>query len=276
MRYLPTVWPRKNIPGVYRQSSSVTRPCIPAYNLRVLPRFYVPLVDATGSGVLPDEEATHLTRVLRLGVGAAVEVFDGRGGVWVATVTEISRRHVAVMTTAGIPAPVEPRVRVQLVVSALKGDKLDDVVRDAAMVGVSDIHVVVTQRSEVSMAAVLRGGRVDRWRRIAVSSLKQCGRAILPTVHAPQSLAQWASAGARGTLLVMCEPAAGEGRRISDVPRTGEVTLVVGPEGGWTPDELALLSGMGAIAVQCGGLTLRADAAPLVGVAALCEGWQAW
>lgn len=242
----------------------------------MLPRFYVPVIDAAGIGVLPDEEATHLTRVLRLGVGAAVEVFDGRGGVWVATVTEIARRHVVVMTTAGLPAPAEPRVRVRLVVSALKGDKLDDVVRDAAMVGVSDIQVVVTQRSEVSMAAVLRGGRVDRWRRIAVSSLKQCGRAMLPTVHDPQSLARWASSGAHGTLLVMCEPAAGEGRRISDVPRTGEVTLVVGPEGGWTPDELALLSGMGAIAVQCGGLTLRADAAPLVGVAALCEGWQAW
>jgi 16S rRNA (uracil1498-N3)-methyltransferase len=242
----------------------------------VLPRFYVPVIDASGSGVLPDEEATHLTRVLRLGVGAAVEVFDGRGGVWTATVTEISRRHVAVRTTAGVAAPAEPRVRVRLVVSALKGDKLDDVVRDAAMVGVSDIQVVVTQRSEVSMAALVRAGRADRWRRIAVASLKQCGRAVLPTVHTPTSLTQWASAGTDGTLLVMCEPAAGEGRRISDVPRTGVVTLVVGPEGGWTPGELALLSGMGAIAIQCGGLTLRADAAPLVGVAALCEGWQAW
>jgi 16S rRNA (uracil1498-N3)-methyltransferase len=149
-------------------------------------------------------------------------------------------------------------------------------VRDAAMVGVHEIQVVVTQRSEVSMAALSRSGRAERWRRIAVASLKQCGRAILPTVPEPVTLTEWASASPAGLLLVMCEPAAGHGRRLSDVPRAAEVTLMVGPEGGWTPEELALLSGLGAIAVQCGGLTLRADAAPLVGVAALCEGWQVW
>jgi len=242
----------------------------------VLPRFFFPSSDPTGRGALPDDEATHLTRVLRLGVGAAIEVFDGRGGIWTAEVAEVSRHHAAVQLGAPVPAPAEPRVRLHLVVAALKGDKLDDVVRDAAMVGVHDIQVVVTQRSEVSLAALRRSGRADRWRRIAVASLKQCGRAVLPTVHAPVTLTQWAETAPTGLRLVMCEPAAGAGRRISEVPREDEVTLLVGPEGGWTPDELAMLSGMGGVAVQCGGLTLRADAAPLVGVSALCEGWQVW
>jgi len=247
-----------------------------AYNRQVLPRFYLPAMDASGRGLLPEDEATHLTRVLRLGVGAAIEVFDGRGGVWTATVAEVSRHEVAVQSGVPVTAPVEPRVRLRLVASALKGDKLDDVVRDAAMVGVHDIQVVVTQRSELSMAALLRSGRAERWRRIAVSSLKQCGRSVLPTVPDPVTLTQWASTEPTGLLLVMCEPAAGQGRRISDVPRAAEVTLVVGPEGGWTPEELALLTELGAVAVKCGGLTLRADAAALVGVAALCEGWQVW
>jgi 16S rRNA (uracil1498-N3)-methyltransferase len=242
----------------------------------VLPRFFLPVIDASGRGLLPEDEATHLTRVLRLGAGAAIEVFDGRGGVWTAVVTEASRQRVTVQTDQALPAPAEPQVRLRLVVSALKGDKLDDVVRDAAMVGVHEIQVVVTQRSEVSMTALVRSGRADRWRRIAVASLKQCGRAVLPTVPEPITLTQWASAPPTGALLVMCEPAAGHGRRFSDVPQSAEATLVVGPEGGWTPEELALLSDMGGLAVQCGSLTLRADAAPLVGVAALCEGWRVW
>lgn len=247
-----------------------------AYNQQVLPRFYLPAIDASGRGLLPEDEATHLSRVLRLGVGATVEVFDGRGGVWTGQVAEVSRNQVAVQIGDAVPAPAEPRIRLRLVVAALKGDKLDDVVRDAAMVGVHDIQVVVTQRSEVSMTTLARSGRAERWRRIAVSSLKQCGRAVLPTVPDPVTLTQWASSHPTGLLLVMCEPAAGHGRRMSEVPRAAEVTLVVGPEGGWSPDELVLLSGLGATVVQCGGLTLRADAAPLVGVAALCEGWQVW
>lgn len=233
-------------------------------------------MEASGRGLLPEDEATHLTRVLRLGTGAAVEVLDGRGGVWEAVVTDVSRQRVTVQIGQAIAAPSERRVRLRLVVSALKGDRIDDVVRDAAMMGVHEIQVVVTRRSEVSLASLERSGRADRWRRIAVASLKQCGRAVLPAVPDPMTLAEWATAGPTGLLLAMYEPAAGHGRRLSEVPRADEVTLAVGPEGGWSPEERALLSDLGAIAVQCGGLTLRADVAPVVGVAALCEGWQVW
>ena len=71
-----------------------------------------------------------------------------------------------------------------LVISVLKGDKMDDVVRDAVMLGVGAIQPVVSERAETSLATMARSGRVARWQRIAVSSAKQCGRAVVPPIHA--------------------------------------------------------------------------------------------
>ena len=73
-------------------------------------------------------------------------------------------------------------VRLTLVVSVLKGDKMDDVVRDAVMLGVTSIRPVVSERSEIGLAAMARSSRIARWQRIAVASAKQCGRAVVPPI----------------------------------------------------------------------------------------------
>ena len=72
---------------------------------------------------------------------------------------------------------------ITLVVSVLKGDKIDDVVRDAVMLGVTSIRPVVSERSEISLAAMAKSSRIARWQRIAVASAKQCGRAVVPAIH---------------------------------------------------------------------------------------------
>ena len=84
-------------------------------------------------------------------------------------------------------AVAEPRVAVTLAQAALKGDKMDDVVRDAVMMGVAAVQPFVTTRSEVTHAALVRGRRRERWERIAVASAKQCGRATVPAILEPQS-----------------------------------------------------------------------------------------
>ena len=139
------------------------------------PRFHVPGVTATSTSVeLPEDEAEHLVRVLRLGVGDEVEVFDGRGGLWRAEVVQAGKKSAAIRALEPLPAARELEVQLTLVASVLKGDKMDDVVRDAVMLGVAAIQPVVSERAETSMAAMARSGRVARWQRIAVSSAKQC------------------------------------------------------------------------------------------------------
>src|SRR5688500_3673877 len=175
MRYFPTVCPRKNIGA-------------DEYTLRVRPRFHVPGVDADAAGEharveLPEDEAEHLVRVLRFGVGDHVDVFDGRGHIWRAEVVQVGKKSASVqLLERGIAAP-ELAVDLSLVVSILKGDKMDEVVRDAVMLGISAIRPVISERSETSLAAMARGSRIARWQRIAVSSAKQCGRAVVPAVH---------------------------------------------------------------------------------------------
>jgi 16S rRNA (uracil1498-N3)-methyltransferase len=242
----------------------------------VLPRFHLPEIDTTGHGLLVGDEASHLTRVLRLGVGAAIDVFDGRGGMFRAQVVETGRTGVRVAVVSPVPPAPEPAIRVTLVMSVLKGDKMDAVVRDAAMMGVSAVQPVVASRSEISLAAVTRAHRVERWHRIAVASVKQCGRAVVPPVHGPRELRDWLAHRGSDVALVLTEPAAGGGAALREIPRRDHVELVVGPEGGWSAEESAAFAAAGLRAVSVGRRTLRADAAPLVAMAALFEAWEGW
>ena len=144
------------------------------------PRFYAPDMTADSAVVtLPDDEAAHLVRVLRLGPGDAVHVLDGRGLLREAQVASASKAAVTLDLGAAIPAAVESRVRVTLAQALLKGDKMDDVVRDAAMAGAFAIQPIVTAHTEPS---ILRAAerRHDRWRTIAIGSAKQSGRAVVP------------------------------------------------------------------------------------------------
>jgi 16S rRNA (uracil1498-N3)-methyltransferase len=162
----------------------------------------------------------------------------------------------------------------------LKGDKMDDVVRDAVMIGATAIQPIVTTRSEATVAALERGNRCDRWSRVAVSSAKQCGRAVVPPVLDPISFDALTDALRRLTLpepaLMLVEPSAGGGAvSLPDVDAAAprEATLVVGPEGGWTPEEVERAAAVCRL-VTLGGRTLRADAMATVAIAALFAVWK--
>jgi 16S rRNA (uracil1498-N3)-methyltransferase len=242
----------------------------------VRPRFHVPGLTVTAERVeLPEDEAEHLVRVLRLGVGDEVDVFDGRGGLWRAEVVQAGKKSAAVRVIApGEPAR-ELGVQLSLVVAVLKGDKIDDVVRDAVMLGVASIRPVTSERSEISLAVIARSSRIARWQRIAVASAKQCGRAVVPVVHSAAPL-DWYLSEKAGAARVFCvEPsvALGEVRPVQAIPRSGAVDVIVGPEGGWSVTEVASAHDSGAILMSLGDRTLRADAVPIVALTALLTTW---
>ena len=240
------------------------------------PRFYVPEVDERAERVdVPDDEAEHLVRVLRLGVGDEVDVFDGRGGMWRAAIVHANKKAAAIRPLERLTAAPELRVPVTLVISVLKGDKMDDVVRDAVMLGVAAIHPVVSERAETSMAALARSNRVARWQRIAVSSAKQCGRAVVPPVHHAMPFDWYWSEKAAATRVFCVEPSAAldDVFPVHRVARPNAAHLIVGPEGGWSVTEVASAHQSGAILMSLGARTLRADAVPLVALTALLTTW---
>jgi 16S rRNA (uracil1498-N3)-methyltransferase len=243
----------------------------------VLPRFFVPQAETTGSVVaLPDDEAAHLIHVLRLKPGDAVRVFDGRGREWSARVGEIGKAHARVQLDASLTPIAEPQVVVTLAVAVLKGDKMDDVVRDAVMLGVRRVVTLLSERTEIAPRLIQRGQRVERWRRIAVASAKQCGRSVIPGVDAPISVQEALAESSAAPRIMLVEPGANEvaSRRLRDLPRSQEAVLFIGPEGGWSSREVELAGAAGVHFATLGLLTLRADAAPLVAVTALRTTWD--
>ena len=247
-----------------------------------LPRFLAPSLDpAARELTLPVDEARHLTRVLRLGTGARVAVFDGHGREFVATVTAASRDRVVVRLEEAVARSADPLTAITLVQGILKGHKMDDVVRDATMIGAGEIVPLITEHMSVKPSAIARGNPEERWARIAVASAKQCGRATVPVVHPPVPLDGWLE-GRRSEeelTLMLVEPALGDPRvrPLRDLMLTTppvRVSVVVGPEGGWSAAEVDWSVAAGCLPVTLGPLTLRADAVPIVALSVLRVMWE--
>jgi 16S rRNA (uracil1498-N3)-methyltransferase len=242
-------------------------------------RFHVPGLTAGDRLVdLPPDEATHLSRVMRLRAGAEVRVFDGRGHEYLGRVHLVQGARVAVELGEEVAAAPEASVPLTLVQAVPKGDGMDQIVRDAVMMGVGGVVPLVSERVEVTVKRVQASGRVARWRRIAVASAKQCGRAVVPDVHEPCSLADCLRDYVADRRYLLTEPgltgAASSGiAHLRQAPAPRSALLIVGPEGGWTEVEAALAGRHGCIALTLGGRTLRANAAALVGITALQTVW---
>jgi 16S rRNA (uracil1498-N3)-methyltransferase len=238
-------------------------------------RFYAPEIGSPGSAVpLSPEEAAHLIRVLRLSIGESVRVFDGRGREHVAQVESVTKTDAIVRIGEAATAARESAVSITLAIALLKGDKFDAVVRDATMLGVSRVQPLATTRTEVPAA---RTSRIDRWRRIAISSSKQCGRAIVPDIADPMSLSEFITDPVAERLLMLAEPGlegAVSAHHLAELPPPASAALLVGPEGGWSEAERSLALECNATLLTLGPRTLRAEAAPVVALAILQHIWD--
>jgi 16S rRNA (uracil1498-N3)-methyltransferase len=242
-------------------------------------RFFAPNLDPGDEVVtLPKDEAEHLTRVLRLGVGDMVSVFDGRGHEFSARVIAASRRDARVQLLSRLAAAEEPSVALTLAQAVIKGEKMDDIVRDAVMLGVAAVQPLVTARTEATVAHLTNSRRVDRWRRVALASVKQSKRAVLPDVRHPLTLESFLQDPPNALRLMLVEPGAISGDGVESVepvsalqnePVPQDATIFVGPEGGWTDAELSMARYHGVRLLTMGHRTLRADATPVAAISVL-------
>jgi 16S rRNA (uracil1498-N3)-methyltransferase len=244
-----------------------------------VPRFFAPGLDPGDETVaLPREEAEHLTRVLRLGAGDAVAVFDGRGHEFLARVASVVRRDVRLQILSRVEPAAESGVAITLAQAVLKTDKMDEVVRDAVMLGVAAIQPIVSKRTEVTVAALLRGARVERWRRVALASVKQSRRAVMPEIRVPLTLETFLDEPPAALRVMLVEPAATadvEPLSALQGPRPpADAAVLVGPEGGWTDTECAGARARGVRLVTLGHRTLRADAVPVAALSVLQFLWE--
>ena len=248
------------------------------YNKRSVHRFFAPDLDPGDESVsLPRDEAEHLARVLRLGADDRVAVFDGRGHEFAARVVSVGRREARVQILTRIDPVPEPAVALTLAQAVLKAEKMDEIVRDAVMLGAAAIQPVVSRRSEVTVAALMKGARVERWRRVALASVKQSRRAVLPDIRTPLTLHDALAEPAQTLRLMFVEPSASAETEPVSVLRgqrtPPDAALFVGPEGGWTAEECAAAKAAGLRLVSLGHRTLRADAVPVAAISVLQFLW---
>ena len=242
-------------------------------------RFFAPSLDPGDETVaLPRDEGEHLTRVLRLGAGDMVSVFDGRGHEFTARVTSAIRRDVHLQIVARTEPAAEPGVALTLAQAVLKGDKMDDVIRDAVMLGVAAIQPIVTRRSEITVAALIKGARLERWRRVALASVKQSRRAVLPEIRVPLTIETALREPAAALRLMLVEPGAAATVEpmavLLQAAAPADATLFVGPEGGWAEEEWTSAAAQGVLLLSLGTRTLRADAVPVAAISVLQFIWK--
>jgi 16S rRNA (uracil1498-N3)-methyltransferase len=239
-------------------------------------RFHAPGARSGQVVALPEDEVQHLTRVLRLGPGDRIVVFDGRGREFEALIDRAGKSEVLVVIGHQRAPAREARVFVTLAQAVLKSDKMDEVVRDAVMMGAAAIQPIVAGRSEVTVAALERGHRRERWQRLAVAATKQCGRAVVPDILEPVAFDTLFTGAPLGSAFMFVEPGAAEKVapvRALDGDAPAEAAVFIGPEGGWTPEEIDRAAAVAHL-VTLGSRTLRADAMAVVALTALFTVWR--
>jgi 16S rRNA (uracil1498-N3)-methyltransferase len=226
-------------------------------------RLYVPTPpDVEGRLRITGAELRHL-RTLRLGPGDRFCVFDERGAEHEVTLEAIGTRDASARVVSTRTASRESPLDLVLVAALLKHDKMDWVVEKATELGVARIEPAATRY------AVVRAGHVERWQRIALAAAKQCGRTAIPVVDPVRPLGEVLRMPRPGLRLLAWEDE--DARRVDDLPGPATaVTVAVGPEGGFHPDEVAAARAADFTTVSLGRRVLRAETAAVVAVT-LCQ-----
>ena len=206
---------------------------------------------------LSREESRYLVRVRRARVGEAVEVLDGRGAVFDGRVLRTGPRRAVVEVVAGPRRPTDPGPRLHLAVAVPSAQATAEVLAAATALGVASIRLLATERAQP------HGPSHDRIDRILRATLRQCGRPAPPPVEGPCPLAE-ALDGLPSPRFLAAPGAPHPGRW-----RAAEASLFVGPEGGFTDHERALLEGAGCLPVGLGPHTLTTPLAVAAGLAGL-------
>ncbi|WP_435627692.1 16S rRNA (uracil(1498)-N(3))-methyltransferase [Candidatus Ferrigenium straubiae] len=239
-----------------------------------MPRFYCPPpLPSGGSFDLPPEAAHHAARVLRLREGDRVEMFDGIGNACHGVVAAIEGRRVAVDHISATDADRESPLRVMLAQAMTSSEKMDWVIQKVTELGVAEIQPLATERSVARLSAERAAKRLEHWQQVAISACEQCGRNLLPEIHAPLDIMVWLQQmkEAPGTKLILLPQGA---TSLHNQPRPqGGVTLLIGAEGGFAEAESEAALRCGFTPIRLGVRVLRTETAAIAGLAALQTLW---
>lgn len=240
-------------------------------------RFFFPAPLGNGSEVrLPEEAAHHAARVLRLSLGDPVVLFNGAGGEYHARITRLERGEVWVKTGGFAQPDRESPLEVVLAQGLSSGDRMDLTLQKSVELGVSAIQPLNTGRSIVKLSGERAARRAGHWQNLVIAACEQCGRNRVPPVAPLARLEDWLAQldpqRTENEQRLLLSPGAEIALR-SLAPAPSRVLLLVGPEGGLAPVEVAAAHSRGFVGVRLGPRVLRTETAALAALAAMQTLW---
>jgi len=236
------------------------------------PRFHVPAAGPGGRVSLPEHAAHHAREVLRLRAGAAVRIFDGAGAEFEAELDSVTRRGVEARIGHAVAARPESPLRLVLVLSPLKGDRMELVIQKATELGVAEVWPMVTVRTDAAARPALEGSRQERWEKVASGAAEQCGRAVVPRIAPTATFTELLGRRFDGPRVVFVEtPGAPPLPSLPQPPPAA--LLVVGPAGGWESSETERLRQAGFATAGLGPRILRSETAAIAAIVAAQVLW---
>lgn len=230
-------------------------------------RLYLAEPLITGSTItLPDAALRHLVQVLRMEAGESLTVFNGEGGEYAATLATASRKAATLAIGAYDPVSREAPIAVTIAQCVSKGDRMDYSLQKSTELGAVAFAPLLSARGVVKLDGERWEKKVEHWRGVVVGAAEQSGRTRMPTVDAPQAFETYVAAAHSGTKLIL---APGGSALLASLSAPEQVTVLIGPEGGFPPQELELADRHGWLRLGLGPRILRTETAPVALLAAL-------
>jgi len=234
-----------------------------------LSRFFIDAPLSIGEHELPEAQAHYIGRVLRMAVGDAVQLFDGSGTEFRATLSEVGKKQVRVQVTEGFAGMAESPLQIHLGQGLSRGERMDWAIQKATELGVTQITPIISERCEVRLKDERAEKRQAHWQQIAVSACEQCGRSVVPVVNPPMTLADWLKA-TQADLKLVLHPVA---EPLVSHAKPASLAFLIGPEGGLNDAEVAQAQDAGFHAARLGPRVLRTETAPVVALSVAQQLW---
>lgn len=237
-------------------------------------RFFSPTPLQIGKVVtLSENAATHATKVMRLKLGESLTLFCGDGFDYACTLTSLEKKAVLASVDARQKIDNESPLNIKLLQGISSGDRMDVTIQKAVELGVTEIFPISAERSVIKLNAERAEKRVEHWQSVAIAACEQSGRAVVPQVHTPQTLAQWLSQHPIGQdLNILLNPVGA--KKLAQLPKpSGNIHVLIGPEGGLSANEITLASKHHFQSIVLGPRILRTETAALTVIASMQTIW---
>ncbi|HJV85456.1 MAG TPA: 16S rRNA (uracil(1498)-N(3))-methyltransferase [Noviherbaspirillum sp.] len=239
-----------------------------------MPRFFCPFPLTVGAIVTLPEHVSHHIHVLRLAAGDTITLFNGDGGEYVATLSAPDRKRASAEVKTFSPRDVELPYAITLAQALPEGSKMDWIIEKAVELGAAAIQPLAARRCVVRLSAERAAKKKEHWEGIIVSASEQCGRNRLASLCEPVEFDEWIRQQNLHRRILLSPR--GE-QSLSDWARhhpPQAVTLLIGPEGGFTDEEEAAAIAQGVLPLSMGARVLRTETAGLAALAALNAVWS--